>query len=251
MTLKLYIVFFYSDWLVCVQDSGYLDSSLMDLWTKEIWLKHTQSQKALLVMDCCHPHLTEDYTTTLSQSNTTVHQVPAGCSTKLQPVSVTLATPFKDLCKTLCAIYYQAKLSSLENPGDRLRSASKEDICPWLVSAYTHVTKMQSEVAMSFLTTGLTLATDGSEDRLYRIDNKVEAKPIQEEVEQEDAVVTEIVTDQAQAQAQAQGDPVVALTELDNSLSSLKTLYSYMLQMQNKALSESDMQILEEQLQTQ
>ncbi len=239
-----------SGWLVCVQENGYFDSSLMELWMKEIWLKHTQSRKSLLVMDYCHPHLTEDYASVLAQNNTTLCRIPPGCSTKLQPVTVALAGPLNKTCRTLCANYYQAKLDALKNPGDRLRSASKEDICPWLIAGYARIATMQEEVIMSFKTTGLTLALDGSEDSLYRInqENKpeiIEVVPtIQEEVleEAQDASTVEIVTDQTPLDEGA-------ITELDNSLHSLKTLYSYMLQMQNKALSDTDMQILEEQLQ--
>lgn len=242
----------YSGWLVCVQDNGHFDSSLMELWMKDIWLKHTQSRKSLLVMDYCHPHLTDDYAAILAKADTTLCQIPPGCSTKLQPVTVTLASPLIKTCRSLCATYYQSKLGALQNPGDRLRSASKEDICPWLVAGYARVATMHTEVAMSFKATGLTLALDGSEDDLYRIyESKSEdtietVAAIQGDVleEAQDATTVEIVTDQTPGEEGA-------ITELDNSLHSIKTLYSYMLQMQNKALSDTDMQILEEQLQSQ
>lgn len=217
---------------------------------KDIWLKHTQSRKSLLLMDHSHPHLTEDYASTLAQSNTVVCLIPPGCSTKLQPVAVALAEPLNKTCRALFSSYYQSKLSSLQNPGDRLRSASKEDICPWLVAGYAHIAKMQKEVVSAFKATGLTLALNGSEDYLYRPNQSKPEKiepvaDIQVDVVEEtpDATTVEIVTDQTQ---EVDG----AITELDNSLHSLKTLYSYMLQMQNKALSDTDMQLLEEQLQS-
>ena len=236
-----------SGWLMCVQESGYLDSGLMDLWMKEVWLKHTQSRKALLVMDCCHPHLTGDYQTLLRQGNTTVHLIPPGCSSKLQPVATSLAPLFKNTCSKLCSEFYQSKLSSLLNSGDRLRSASREDISPWLVSAYTRLTKMPEMVTQSFKATGLTLALDGSESHLYRVDGPKEEFVVQEEPKEE-ATEVEMIAEPAEEQGVVDS----AFEELDHSLdNSLKTLYSYMLQMQNKALSETDMHLLEDQLQTQ
>ena len=102
-------------------------------------------------------------------------------------------------------------------------------------------------VTQSFKATGLTLALDGSESHLYLVDSPKEELVVQEETKEEATEVEMIAEPTGE-----QGVVDSAFEELDHSLdNSLKTLYSYMLQMQNKALSETDMHLLEDQLQTQ
>ena len=49
-------------WIVCVQAKGWMDSTLMDRWVREIYLKHTKRNQALLVlvMDSFSAHCMEE-----------------------------------------------------------------------------------------------------------------------------------------------------------------------------------------------
>ena len=236
-----------SNWIVCTQANAQLDTHLMEMWIKDIWLKHTQGRKALLTLDSHHPHCSEDYQSLLIEGNTTVGIIPHGCSSKLQPVAISLATSLKDVCNKCASIFYDSQLNSLSGPRDKLRSASRQDICLWLRRAFEHVSKMPGLVVNSFKATGLTLALDGSEGHLFRNDS------FQEKVEKEDGEkeegeekIPEITTLEDEVVGGEDPEDTTDYGQLD---SSIERLYNYVLAIQNKASTETDLQTIEDQLQ--
>ncbi|KAK2492105.1 hypothetical protein MC885_019306 [Smutsia gigantea] len=84
--------------LLEVKESGYSDDEIMELWSARVWQKHTacQRSKGMLVMDCHRTHLSEEVLAMLSASSTLPAVVPAGCSSKIQPLDVCIKRTVKN-----------------------------------------------------------------------------------------------------------------------------------------------------------
>ncbi|GAB1287817.1 Pogo transposable element with ZNF domain [Apodemus speciosus] len=84
--------------LLEAKDSGYSDDEIMELWSARVWKKHTacQHSKSMLVMDCHRTHLSEEVLALLSASSTLPAVVPAGCSSKIQPLDVCIKRTVKN-----------------------------------------------------------------------------------------------------------------------------------------------------------
>uniref|UniRef100_H0VSU3 Pogo transposable element with ZNF domain n=1 Tax=Cavia porcellus TaxID=10141 RepID=H0VSU3_CAVPO len=84
--------------LLEAKESGYSDDEIMELWSTRVWQKHTTCQrgKGMLVMDCHRTHLSEEVLAMLSASSTLPAVVPAGCSSKIQPLDVCIKRTVKN-----------------------------------------------------------------------------------------------------------------------------------------------------------
>ncbi|XP_032948641.1 pogo transposable element with ZNF domain isoform X6 [Rhinolophus ferrumequinum] len=84
--------------LLEAKESGYSDDEIMELWATRVWRKHTacQRSKGMLVMDCHRSHLSEEVLALLSASSTLPAVVPAGCSSKIQPLDVCIKRTVKN-----------------------------------------------------------------------------------------------------------------------------------------------------------
>ncbi|XP_021503771.1 pogo transposable element with ZNF domain isoform X3 [Meriones unguiculatus] len=84
--------------LLEAKESGYSDDEIMELWSTLVWKKHTacQHSKGMLVMDCHRTHLSEEVLALLSASSTLPAVVPAGCSSKIQPLDVCIKRTVKN-----------------------------------------------------------------------------------------------------------------------------------------------------------
>ena len=84
------------------QKKAWMDEDLMKVWIEEIWLKHTQAEckrlgfeNSLLSSYVFATHLTDGVKTQLLESNSDILPIPAGCTSKCQPMDVSLNKPFK------------------------------------------------------------------------------------------------------------------------------------------------------------
>ncbi|XP_068270864.1 pogo transposable element with ZNF domain isoform X3 [Nyctibius grandis] len=80
------------------KENGYSDDEIMELWSSRVWQKHTECQnsKGMLVLDCHRTHLSEEVLSLLSASSTLPAVVPAGCSSKIQPLDVCIKRTVKN-----------------------------------------------------------------------------------------------------------------------------------------------------------
>ncbi|XP_010217793.1 PREDICTED: pogo transposable element with ZNF domain, partial [Tinamus guttatus] len=80
------------------KESGYSDDEIMELWSSRVWQKHTECQnsKGMLVLDCHRTHLSEEVLALLSAASTLPAVVPAGCSSKIQPLDVCIKRTVKN-----------------------------------------------------------------------------------------------------------------------------------------------------------
>lgn len=82
-------------WTVCVQEKAWMEETLMLSRVKEILLPHTKKKCCLLVMNSFHAHLMDFVKETLQKGNTVTTIIPGSCTSKVQPLDMSLNKPFK------------------------------------------------------------------------------------------------------------------------------------------------------------
>ena len=173
---------------MCVQEKGWMDGHLMKRWIRDVWIVHTQRRKALLVMDSSRAHCTEDIQDVLARANSNISFIPGGCSSKCQPLDVSLNKPFKTICQKSFSTFCRSQLSTMSDPTDRLKTASKQQVVQWVEEAHKYLSERPEMVIKSFQVTGISLALDGSENSSFRSDSCLNLPTeVQGEEESEDA----------------------------------------------------------------
>ena len=88
--------------IVKTQEKAWMDDDLMNVWVEDIWIKHIRAEcqklgfeNALLTFDAFATHLTDDVESQLLEAKTDTLIIPAGCTSKCQPMDVCLNKPFK------------------------------------------------------------------------------------------------------------------------------------------------------------
>ena len=94
-----------------------MDGTLMMRWINEIYLKYTGSKKSLLVMDTFSAHCSDEIISLLSKHHTRVALIPGGCTSKLQPLDVSLNKPFKQVCRQKFETYCRSQLVLIKHSG--------------------------------------------------------------------------------------------------------------------------------------
>ncbi|NXF00460.1 POGZ protein, partial [Menura novaehollandiae] len=84
--------------LLEAKEGGYADDEVMESWAARVWGKHTACHdgKGMLVLDCHRTHLSDEVLAVLSSSSTLPAVVPAGCSSKIQPLDVCIKRSVKN-----------------------------------------------------------------------------------------------------------------------------------------------------------
>lgn len=161
-------------WIICVQEKAWMDETLMLRWVKEILLPHTKKERCLLVMDSFPAHLTDDVKKTLRKGNTVTAIIPGGCTSKVQPLDVSLNKPFKiDLRKSWSAFIRAAteKMREEAEPAERLKAADKATVLSWIVKATFSLQEKKEIIRKSFKVCGITNSMNGSENSMIRCDS--------------------------------------------------------------------------------
>ncbi|NXB06854.1 POGZ protein, partial [Cnemophilus loriae] len=82
------------------KENGCGDDEIMELWAARVWRKHTEcrggSSKGMLVLDCHRTHLSEEVLAVLSAAGTLPAVIPAGCSSRIQPLDVCVKRSLKN-----------------------------------------------------------------------------------------------------------------------------------------------------------
>ena len=85
--------------LIHVHDKGWMDEQGMLLWIKKVLEcrpGHLLNKKSSLVFDMFKGHLLDSGKKQLAEGNTDVALIPAGLTSQLQPLDVSINKPFKD-----------------------------------------------------------------------------------------------------------------------------------------------------------
>ena len=121
--------------IVTNQPKGWMDGKLMRAWILKVLVKYTKGRHALLIFDTFQGHLTKDVLQRLESNNITVVKIPGGCTSKFQPLDVSLSKPLKAFVRGAWEDYMlsMAKASSCQT----IPTASKDEIVQWIIDTNT------------------------------------------------------------------------------------------------------------------
>ena len=148
-----------------LQQKGWNDTSLTLVWIHKVLLRYTKRQYALLVCDTFTGHMIEQVAEKL-RNNVTVAVIPGGCTSKIQPLDVCLNKPFKCYCRSQWIEYVQKQVAT-QDPGERPKTASKQQVVEWVVDSNKLLDSKREMVAKSFLVCGISNALDGSQNMIH------------------------------------------------------------------------------------
>ena len=122
-------------------------------------LRYTADQKALLVWDSFHGHLTEAVKDLLARRNVDVAVIPGGLAPVLQPLDKCINKPFKNKVRS----QYQAWMVNgpfTYTPSGKKRAPSKELVLQWIHKAWQEIPA--DLVANAFKSCGISNALDAT-----------------------------------------------------------------------------------------
>ena len=154
--------------IVKTQAKAWMDEELMHVWLEDIWLKHTKlmSQKlgfenSLLTFDAFSAHKTDEVEAKLVQNKSDILMIPAGCTSKCQPMDVCINKPFKANLRK-CWVGYVAKM--IDEKHDQIPPPSRQHMVDWVEEAYNAISSDIGMVKRSFDVCGIT-STDKNKVR--------------------------------------------------------------------------------------
>ena len=154
--------------IVKTQAKAWMDEELMHVWLEDIWLKHTKlmSQKlglenSLLRFEAFSAHKTDKVEVKLVQNKLDILMIPAGCTSKCQPIDVCINKPFKANLRK-CWMGYVAKM--IDEKYDQIPPPSHQHMVDWVEEAYNDISSDIRMVKRSFDVCGIT-STDKNKVR--------------------------------------------------------------------------------------
>jgi len=79
---------------VRAQVKAWMDEAMMLEWIDLVWEPATEGQRAMLILDSFSAHITPAVKQRLKEINTVPVVIPGGCTSKVQPLDVSLNKPF-------------------------------------------------------------------------------------------------------------------------------------------------------------
>ncbi|NXW75657.1 POGZ protein, partial [Hirundo rustica] len=139
------------------KENGCDDDELMELWAARVWRKHAEcrgASRGMLVLDCHRAHLSEEVLAVLSAAGTLPAVIPAGCSSRIQPLDVCVKRSLKN--------FLQKKWRErAAEPPDPDSSALLQLLLAWLGEALEILGNCPELIRKSFLLANVLPAPGG------------------------------------------------------------------------------------------
>ena len=151
--------------IVKTQAKAWMDENLMHVWLEDIWLKHTKAmseelgfENSLLTFDAFSAQKTDEVEAKLVENKSDILMIPAGCTSKCQPMDVCINKPFKAILRK-CWVEYVAEM--IEEKHDQIPPPSRQHMVDWVEKAYNAISSDIDMIKRSFDVCGIT-TTDKS-----------------------------------------------------------------------------------------
>ncbi|NWV65862.1 POGZ protein, partial [Malurus elegans] len=134
-------------------ERGCADEEIMELWASRVWRRHTElrpGSKGMLVLDSHRTHLSDEVLAVLSSASTLPAVIPAGCSSRIQPLHVCIERAVKSF------LQQRWKEQSKEFPDFSCdSSALLRPLLRWLGEALEIIARSPDLVQKSFQAVGV------------------------------------------------------------------------------------------------
>ena len=121
-----------------VQANGWMDEILMLEWIEKVWLPISQQHDtSMIILDSFTAHLTAAVMLKFANCNTEVEIIPAGYTSKLQPMDVGINKPFKGKVRSC---YSRWMVANKENPNPKFKP-TRISVAKWIKEAWNGIEK--------------------------------------------------------------------------------------------------------------
>jgi len=111
---------------------------------------------ALLTLDSFKAHTTDKITKMMEERGTTHCVIPQSCTSKLQPLDVSISKPFKQILKGYWSDFIHASVSESADQTAKIKVASKQQVLDWVVKACQRIKDRKELITKSFQVTWIT-----------------------------------------------------------------------------------------------
>jgi hypothetical protein len=118
-----------------VQEKAWFDEEVLIDWIENHWRPFLDLHKiefAYLLLDKCKVHMTSRVRESFALNKTEVDYVPAGYTSKLQPLDVGINAPFKSY------IRHDVERFMVDNPGLKVK-VHRRDVARWISDAWAKI----------------------------------------------------------------------------------------------------------------
>lgn len=92
----------------------------------------------------------------MSDTGTTHCIIPGGCTSKLQPLDVSVNKPFKQILRGCWSQFIHESVSEAADKAAKIKTASKQQVLDWVVKAWQVMKEKTELISKSFQVTGIT-----------------------------------------------------------------------------------------------
>ena len=158
--------------VVATQEKAWMDEELMLIWLKDVWLRYTEQKqtelgflRSFLTLDAFSAHHTDPVKEEMFANSTDPVKVPEGCTSKSQPLDVSINRPFKLVLgecweKYVLSIIDTLSPDMISDPTYKLPAPSRQHIVDWVLEGYNYLLLKKDVIKKSFDVCGIT--TTGS-----------------------------------------------------------------------------------------
>jgi len=119
---------------VSAQEKGWMDLDQMKIWIEKVWRARILGRRRRLVYDAFEAQVTDSVKSSFKHENTDLAVVPAGLTSILQPLDVSLHKPFKDGVRKKWMQWMADCIHEFTATG-RQKKPTEELICSWISEA--------------------------------------------------------------------------------------------------------------------
>ena len=127
--------------VVTIQEKGWMNQELMHVYIEQIWRPFMEKvademempKGSLLILDSFSAHKTTEIMDAFQEADTKCVIIPGGCTSKVQPLDVSVNKPFKNILRACWVRYVRQQVERigkdvLQDPATKIPTASKSDI---------------------------------------------------------------------------------------------------------------------------
>ncbi len=123
-----------------------MDEEMLLEWIDLVWEPATEGQRAMLVLDSFSAHITPAVKQKLKSINTVPLVIPGGCTSKIQPLDVSLNKPFKSYVRKYWSDFVLQQATNLQ----KLKPPTKQNVAKWVSTALDELQEKPDMVVRSF-----------------------------------------------------------------------------------------------------
>src|SRR6185437_3303555 len=99
---------FPEDVIIRVNEKGWCNENEMHYWINNVWTERSELEnpQSLLILDSFRGHLVDSVKHEFQENNTHLAVIPAGLTSKLQPLDVAINKPFKEKVQYIKMVFY-------------------------------------------------------------------------------------------------------------------------------------------------